>query len=156
MKLTVKVTDASLDDVIESVYGQIESVYGQIEETGTDVTLGNVVVKALLDRLTADPRWGDMAQRFADAADEWLAAAAPVFIENLVAREVARQLAEPAPGAMVRGKRSTRAEAIVATEVTTQLRAQFAPVVERSLAGLRLDLESVTAEVVAAFRKASS
>lgn len=145
MKLEVTVTEASLADVIAVAYDQVE-------ETITTTTLGDVLAQALLDRLTADPRWGDLTQRFAVAADEYLQRAAPGWLETIVAREVTRQLADKAQGATTRGVPSTRAEAVVATEVLTQLRAQFKPVVEQALAGLERDLETVSREAVAAFR----
>jgi hypothetical protein len=119
------------------------------------ITLGDVVAQALLDRLTRDPRWGDLAQRFADAADAYLAAQAPGFVEALVAGEVARQLESTRQGAMRRGVPSTRAEAIVATEVTTQLRAAFADVVVRAMNDLDRELRGVSADAITAFRKGS-
>jgi hypothetical protein len=141
MELEVKVTGASLDDVVAVAYDYAE-------ETVTTTTLGDVIAKALTDRLTADQRWGDLAQRFADTADKYLADRAPLFIQALVSREVARQLADTSQGAVTRGKPSTRAEAIVATEVTTQLREQFAPVVGRALTGdeLKAALSRLAAE----------
>jgi hypothetical protein len=135
--MEIKISDASLDDVVGVVFDDERDHL-------TEITLGDVVVEALLDKLTRDPRWGDLAQRFADAADQFLAAQAPGFVEALVAAEVARQLESTRQGAMTRGKLSTRAEAIVATEVTTQLRAQFAPVVERSLRDLRQNLNTLS------------
>ena len=145
MQLEVKVTDASLSDVVAVAYDWAE-------EKVTATTLGDVIVAALLGRLTADPRWGDLAQRFADAADRYLTEAAPGLAEELIAREVARQLADRSQGAVTRGEPSTKAEAIVATEVTTQLREQFRPVVEHALAGVRRELETAAAEAAAAFR----
>jgi hypothetical protein len=53
---------------------------------------------------------------------------------------------------VTRGNPSTRMKAYVATEVTTQLRGQFAPVVTQALASMQLELEAVAAEVVAGFR----
>lgn len=146
MEIKVEVKGASLDDVVAVAYDAIE-------ETVTATTLGDVIVQALLDRLAADERWGDLAARFAAKADEWLEASAPVFIEELVAREVARQLGQVDRQAMTRGKPSTKAEAVVATEVTTQLREQFKPVVEQALAGLTRDLDAASAEAASAFRR---
>jgi hypothetical protein len=152
MRLEVKVSDASLDDVIATVVNDYDEVTG-------GVTLGDAVLQALLDRLVADPRWGDIGQRFAEAADVYLAAQAPRFVEALVAGEVTRQLESTRQGAVTRGEPSTRAEAIVATEVTTQLRAQFAPVVERALRDLRQNLNTLSDVFVQDFlnqRKGSS
>ena len=145
MELEVKVTDASLGDVVGVVFDGIE-------ETVTTTTLGDVVVDALLRRLAADPRWDRLAERFWDAVDERLDQAAPGYIEELVAKEVARQLTAVDSRAMVRGKPATRAEAMVAVEVTTQLRAQFTPAVDQALATVRADLEAVSRDAVQAFR----
>jgi hypothetical protein len=142
MDLEVKVTNASLADVVEVAYDHLD-------ETVEATTLGDVIARELVNRLTADPRWDALAQR---AIDKYLAGAVPAFIEQLAGAEVARQLESRAQGAMTRGTASTRAEAIVATEVTTQLRAQFAPVVEQALAGLRGELETAAREAAAAFR----
>ena len=146
MELRVTVTDASLDDVVGVVYDRFE-------ETVTDTTLGDEIIRQVMGRLAADPRWEGLAARFWDAADEYLRETAPEAVKQLAEREVARQLADTAQGAMTRGAKSTRAEAIVATEVTAQLRAQFTPVVERALAGLRRDLEIEAAAAVAQFRE---
>jgi hypothetical protein len=56
---------------------------------------------------------------------------------------------------MRRGVPSTRAEAIVATEVTTQLRAAFADVVVRAMNDLDRELRGVSADAITAFRKGS-
>jgi hypothetical protein len=146
MELEVTVTNPSLDAIVAVAVDHLE-------ETITTTTLGDVIVQALLARLAADPRWDRLAERFWDVVDEHLAAAAPGFAEDLVRQEVARQLADRAQGAVTRGQRSTRAEAIVATEVTAQLRAQFSPVVEAALADLRGQLGAAASEAVAAFRE---
>jgi hypothetical protein len=144
----IKISDASLDDVVGVVFDDERDHL-------TEITLGDVVVKALLDKLTRDPRWGDLAQRFADAADWWMDHAAPDYVQALVAAEVARQLESTRQGAMTRGVPSTRAEAIVATEVTTQLRAAFADVVVRAMNDLDRELRGVSADAITAFRKGS-
>ena len=146
MELKVKVTNASLDDVLETMYDD----YG--EEIGS-VTLGDVVIRALFDRLAKDQRWVDLSGRFAEAIDAYFAQAAPGVVEGLVAAEVARQLGDDSQGAITRGKPSTRAQAIVATEVTAQLRGEFAGIVKRALDNLAGDLLVLSGDAVDAFRK---
>ena len=146
MELKVQVSDASLDDVVDLAVDFMD-------ETVTATTLGDVIVRALVDRLIQDPRWEALAAR---AMVNYLDRAVPAVIEGIVAGEVTRQLESRAQDAMTRGEPSTRAEAIVATEVTTQLRAQFAPVVERALTGLQQDLAAAAGEAVAAFREGTA
>jgi len=140
------VLNASLDDVVEKTFDEAGE-----EITGT--TLGDVVLAALMDRLTKDPRWGNIAARFAEAVDEYFKQAAPGVVQRLVEREVTRQLGDDSQGAITRGKPSTRAEAIVATEVTAQLRTQFAPVVEYALASLNRELQALSIDAITAFRQ---
>lgn len=146
MDLKVEVANASLDDVIATVYEDIE-------DEGSPVTLGDAVMAALIDRLTRDPRWDGIAARFAEAVDAYFAQAAPHVIKAMVEQEVTRQLGDTSQGALTRGRPSTRAEAVVATEVTAQLRGQFAPVVERALRNLASDLQVRALEAVEAFQK---
>jgi hypothetical protein len=146
VELKVQVENASLDDVVGVIVDQME-------DEVTDVTLGDVVIEALIARLTQDPRWGDLAGRFAEAVDQYFRDAAPGYVEGLVAAEVTRQLGDWSQGALTRGKPSTRAEAIVATEVTAQLRGQFAPVVGRALTNLAHDLQVLSGDAMDAFWK---
>jgi hypothetical protein len=144
MDLKVEVSNASLDDVVTTVINEYDQVVG-------GETLGDAVREALLDRLAADPRWDHLAERFWDAVDEYMRKSAPDAAKVMVAAEVTRQLESAQQGAVTRGQPSTRAEAIVATEVTTQLRAQFAPVVEESLTALRGHLNTLTDAAVQDF-----
>jgi len=146
VEFKVEVTSASLDDVLQTVYDDMG-------DEVASVTLGDVVIRALFDRLTRDPRWGELAGRFAEAVDAYFRDAAPGVVEGLVAAEVARQLGDIGQGAITRGKPSTRAEAIVAIEVTAQLRTQFAEVVERELRNLASDLQALSGDAIAAFRQ---
>jgi hypothetical protein len=154
MKIQVEVAksarmqaEVAESSVAELLAATVEEIYDDAEETVRSLTLAN----ALLDLLVADPRWEGLATRFWDAVDQWMADAAPAAVQQLVAAEVARQLGETSQGAMVRGKRSTRAEAMVATEVTTQLRAQFTPVVEQHLTALRKILNDISDAAVQDF-----
>jgi hypothetical protein len=149
VNLEVTVTDASMADIVDVAVDFSHEIIGT-------TTLGDVIAKRLVDALTADERWPDLAERFAAAAERFLADAAPGFIEELVAREVTRQLQETDRRAMVRGRPATTAEAIVATEVTTQLREKFTPVVTQTLAALKKDLEAAAADSVASFRRGVS
>lgn len=126
MELKVEVSNASLDDVVETSFAYLE-------DGGEETTLGDKIVEAVLARLASDPRWDRLAERFWAAVDERLAEAAPGFIEGLVSREVTAQLEQPSKTAAVRGRPASRAEAIVATEVTTQLRAAFEQAVKQAL-----------------------
>jgi len=108
----------------------IDAAYDDLAEAVQDTTLGDVLVGALM----ADTRWTEMSARFWDAADGYMQAEAPAAIAGLVRAEVARQLESAGQGAVTRGKPSTLAEAIVAVEVTTQLRARFGAAVDQALA----------------------
>lgn len=81
MELKVEVTEASLADVVAVAVNFMD-------EEITTTTLGDVIVQAMLDRLRADPRWGDLAQKLADAAEVHLHTAAPGYVEALIAKEV--------------------------------------------------------------------
>lgn len=152
MNIEVTVTEASLADMVDVAYDEVD-------EKLTVTTLGDVIAKRLLDELVADPRWEGLQNRFALVVSSYLQQAAPGFVEALVAAEVARQLEKPSPVAAVRGKQSTTAEAIVATEVTIQLRAQFQPVVEQALAGMKRRLtliaEDMTQQFVDSFKRSA-
>ena len=146
MNLEVTVTGASLDDVVETVYDE----YGD-EVTGT--TLGEVIAGKLVDRLTQDPRWEKLTGKLVASADKYVRDATPGFVEALVAQEVKKQLTVKAATAAVRGERSTAAEAMIATEVTAQLRAQFAPLVDAALMRLQAEMDQMARQAVTAFRK---
>jgi hypothetical protein len=146
VELKIEVANASLDDVVAAVF----------DETGEEVggvTLGDHVIEALLGKLAKDPRWDALGARFAEAVDQYFRDAAPGVVKAMVEQEVTRQLGDWSQGALTRGKPSTRAEAIVATEVTAQLRGQFTPIVERALTNLAADLMVLSGDAVDAFRK---
>ena len=146
MEIKVSIDDVSLGDVVAVTYDSYE------EELKTS-TLGDAITTAVLDRLAADAgRWQRLTERFAAAVDKHFRSMAAGYVEDLIAREVTRQLSSPDQGAVTRGEPSTKAQAIVATEVTTQLRAAFAPVVARALAKLEAELEAETAAVLEEFR----
>ena len=146
MELEVKVSKVSIEDVIAT---SVDWAEDQV----TGITLGNVISMALVEELKKDPRWQDLAQKLADAADWWMDHAAPGYVEALVKAEVARQLESAAQGAVTRGKPSTRAEAMISTEVTTQLRGQFAPMVDAALRKLSADLDALRLDALTAFKR---
>ena len=146
MRLKVEVTEASLTDALEVFYN----------EDGDEVvvqTLGDVIAEKLLARLQADDRWDGMVARFWAEVDRYMRLAMPEAVRELVRGEVARQLDKVTQTAAVRGTPSTRAEAMVAVEVTTQLAAKFAPAVEQALQAVRRDLDKAAGEAVASFRQ---
>ena len=142
MEFKVEVTGAGLDDVIATAYDTLN-------EHAEEVTIADVIVGALAERITADPRWDALAGKIIST---YLEDELPVFVSEMITAEVRAQLESTAQGAMTRGQASTRAQAIVATEVTTQLRGQFAPLVERELQTLADVLRGLSADAVAAFR----
>lgn len=146
MELEVKLSKVSIEDVIAT------SVDWATDEV-TGITLGNVIAMALVEELKKDPRWDALARR---AIEKYLGKAVPGAIERIVSDEVGRQLESQAQGAVTRGAPSTKAEAIVATEVTTQLRGMFAPLVDAELRKLSADLDALRAEALAAFRRGTA
>jgi dihydroxyacetone kinase len=147
MEITVHVTEASLDDVVSSFYDGMDEA---LEET----TLRDVIVARIVERLVADAdRWKSMTDRVSKAIDTYLRTQAKGYIPRLVAAEVEREFADRSQGAVTHGAPSTRIEAIVATEVTTQLRAKAGPVVELALADLRRELGQITTQAVENFRE---
>ncbi len=147
MEIKVSIEDVSLADVVAVAYDSYE------EKLETR-TLGEEITGAILDRMAADAtRWKSLTERFEAVIDKYLRTLAPAHVENLVAREVNLQLTSRNQGAVANGGPSTKAEAYVSTEVTTQLRAAFAPVVARHLASLDKELRAITAEITAKFRR---
>lgn len=136
MDLKVEVSNASLDDVVGVAYDEDGDRF-------RETSLGEAVVLAVVDKLTADPRWAGLADRFFAEAGAYIKDQSKGFVKGLVAAEVTRQLESKAQGAVTHGKPSTRAEAYVAVEVTTQLREKFALVVEQSLTALRGHLNTL-------------
>jgi len=112
------------------------------------VVLGDMVVEKLLAALAADERWDGLTARFWDAVDEYMRETAPAAVKNLVAAEVTRQLEKMSQTAAVRGKPSSVAHALVAVEVTTQLRDKFAPLVERALDQVGGQLQQLAADLL--------
>jgi hypothetical protein len=147
VEIKVSLDDVSLGDVVAVTYDSYE------EELRTR-TLGEEITTAILDRLAADAeRWRRLTERYAKVVDQHFRSMAAGYVEDLIAREVTRQLSSPDQGAVTRGEPSTKAQAIVATEVTTQLRAAFAPVVSGWKARLDAELEAETAATVEEFRR---
>ena len=146
MEITVKIDEASLADVVRVTYDSFE-------EQITTTTLGDVVTEAILDGLRADGGWTALVARFGRMVDAEIKRAAPGYIARLVAAEVTAQLTSTAQGAVTRGEPSTKAQAYVATEVTTQLRAAFAPVVEAALTKVRRELDALATEAEAEFQR---
>jgi hypothetical protein len=143
VEFKVEVTGAALDDVIATEYDRFDE---SVDET----TIGDVIVAALADRITADPRWDALAGKI---ISRYLEDELPVFVSEMVTAEVQAQLGSKAQGAMTRGEASTRAQAMIATEVTTQLREKFAPLVDEALRMLNSDLGALRVEALEAFRK---
>lgn len=127
----------------------IDAAYDDLADAVEDTTLGDVLIRGVM----GDARWDEMSARFWDTVDGYMRDAAPGAVAELVRAEVARQLESAGQGAMTRGEPSTRAEAIVATEVTTQLRGQFAPLVKQALDGLAAELRKLSGDAVDAFLK---
>lgn len=146
MDLNITVSAASLGDVVRIVYDSYN-------ETLEATTLGDVVTEEILAALRADAGWPALVERFRKLVDAEITRAAPGYIGRLVAAEVAAQLSSIGQGAVTRGQPSTKAQAYVATEVTTQLRAAFAPVVTEALDGVQRELTAISAEVVTQFRR---
>jgi len=147
VELKVTIDDVSLADVVAVTYDAYE-------EAVQARTLGDEITERILDRMAADTaRWKSLTDRFAVLVLQHLASLAPGYIEGLVAREVGRQLDSPDQGAVTRGEPSSKAQAFVATEVTTQLRAAFAPVVARHLTALEAQLQYEAGAAVAEFRR---
>lgn len=144
MNIEVSLTGATLRDVIQV----IQEGYDE----WCEVTLGEAVTDALMEALKESDQFPGLAARFAEMAGRHLRAQGPEYVQRLVADEVERQLSSAKQGAITRGEPSTMAQAIVATEVTTQLRAAFAPVVERHLAALETELDGLAAEVTTSVR----
>jgi hypothetical protein len=141
MNLEVTLSDATLADVIRVT----------VEEYGDEIrvtTLGDAVTDALIERVSRDPRIAGLADRVAVLVELKLRKAAPAFVARVVAAEVAAQLGSAGQGAVTRGEPSTKWGAVVATEVTTQLRAAAAPVVSRHLEELERDLATLRSELV--------
>ena len=146
MEIEVNISHASLADVVAVTYDRYEE---RLDTT----TLGDVVTAAILGEMRSSERWAELVDRFGKAVDAEFRRAAPGYIRELVKAEVTAQLTSIEQGAVTRGDPSTLAQAYVATEVTTQLRAAFAPVVEEALASLRRDLDTAAQETVARFRQ---
>lgn len=146
MEITVTLEQVSLRDAVATLYHDLDE---EVEET----TLGEVIAGKIVAALIADAdRWRPMVERMSQSVNAWLREQAAGRVEEMIAAEIDRQLTDDRAGAVTRGQPSTKLAAYVSTEVTAQLRARCAVVVEAAMADLRAELGRVTSEVVAGFR----